>query len=179
MRRVELGHWYYLTWHLPATVFALVAIALVLITARSLQRNAYGPAARALRWRILGWSALLASFCSALAWPYLRAVATLRVDATGAWHLANYLGVPLGTIPPSEIRALYGRDLGGVGVGTGHLEIHRADGSVVRTVRISRETLEQTYRALGYPSTLVRDHFGDLAIDPHRYGAAGPELIRR
>lgn len=178
MRRVELGHWHYLTWHLPAAVLTVLGLALIWALARSLRRNAYDGAARALRWRILGWAALATAVTSAVSWPYLTAAATLTVDGRGTWRLCNYLGVPLAVIPGSEPRALRGADLGGLGMGMGHLEIRRGDGSVIRTVRISRETLDALWRALGYPEAMVHNHYGDRAVALHRYGEHGPEAAR-
>jgi hypothetical protein len=174
MREAALGHWNYYTWHLPAAILMLCAVALAVVMGRSLRRNALGHRDRALRWRILGWSSITASMTSAIVWPYLGAAASVTVDGRGTWHVCNYLGVPLAELPAGEVRALRGVDLGGLGLGVGHLEIRRADGSVIRSVRLSRETLDAARRALGYPSSMVQSACGDLVIAPHRYAAMGP-----
>ena len=106
MRVVALGHWHYFTWHLPATLLSVGLLVLVVAAARSLQRHTWGASAKALRYRILGWAALCGSLSWAVAWPYLRAPATVRVDDAGAWHMSNYLGIPLGSVPAGEVRSV-------------------------------------------------------------------------
>jgi hypothetical protein len=179
MREVALGHWHYFMWHLPASLLMLGAVALGFAMAHSLHRNAYGHGARAQRWNILGWCALGAALTSGIAWPYLGAAAKLRVDAAGTWHLCNYLGMPLAEVPPSEVREIRGVDLGGLGYGLGHLEIRRGDGSVIRSVRVTRETLDAARRALGYTDAMVRDCRGDQVIAAHRYAANEPLTLPR
>lgn len=177
MREIGLGHWHYFTWHLPASVMMLGASLVALAMACSLWRNQYGHAARALRWNILGWSALLAAITAGVASPYLRAAARVRVDSYGTWYLSNYLGIPLATLPATEVRRIRAVDLGGLGYGIGHLEIYRENGSVIRTVRLSRDVLDQTRTALGYSHAMVRDCYGDQWIAPHRYTPAGPVAL--
>lgn len=177
MRVVALGHWNYFTWHLPATVLSLAFALVALGALRSLWGHAWGPAARALRYRIAGWASLGASVTAAIAWPYLRAPANVRVDAQGRWHLSNYLGVPLGRIEPGTVRELRGVDLGGLGVGAGPLEIRLENGVVFRTVRVSGFGLDEVRDVLGYTAPFVRDERGDRVIAPHRYTPHGPELV--
>jgi hypothetical protein len=174
MRDVALGHWNYFTWHLPATVMTLLAIGLVVTMTRSLRRNAFSRRERGLRLQILGWSALCASLGSAIAWPYLVSAAHVRVDARGTWHVSNYLGIPLARVDATQVREVRGVDLGGVGVGTGHVEIRTRDGHVIRSVRVDRDTLDSLRRALGYTSEWVRNVYGDQVIVAHRYDAQGP-----
>jgi hypothetical protein len=174
MREFALGHWNYFTWHLPATVLTLVCIGLVVVMARSLRRNAFSRRERALRIQILGWSALIASLGSGIAWPYLVSAARVRVDASGTWHVSNYLGIPLARVDASQVREVRGVDLGGVGMGTGYVEIRMPDGHVIRSVRVDRDTLDGLRRALGYTSEWVRNVYGDQVIVAHRYDAQGP-----
>jgi hypothetical protein len=174
MREAALGHWIYFTWHLPALLFVALGTLLVVASARSLRRDHLRPFEAALRWRILGWSSLGACLALAIAWPYLHAFSKISVQPDGSWRVSNYLGVPLARVPAGEVRELRGVDLGGLGLGVGHLEIRRGDGSVLRSVRLDRATLEQARRALGYPTTMVRDQCGDRVILAHAYTARGP-----
>src|SRR3954454_20891292 len=116
MREVALGHWNHFTWHLPATVMTLVGVAIVIGMMRSLRRNQLSTRERILRWNVIGWSALLASIGSAVAWPYLTAAAYVEVDTSGTWHVSNYLGIPVATVDASQVREVRGVDLGGVGM---------------------------------------------------------------
>lgn len=179
MRAVALGHWNYFTWHLPATLLSVGLLVLVFAIARSLWRHTWGPAAKALRYRILGWAAVCASFSWAVAWPYLRAPANVRVDSAGTWHLSNYLGIPVGSVPAHEVRSVRAVDLGGLGVGMGHLEVRRANGTVYRTVRIAREDLDALKESLGYGPSLVHEEYGDQLFAPHTYSASGPVAVAR
>lgn len=173
MREAALGHWNYFTWHLPAAALMLGTVALAVAMGRSLRRNAFSAAESGLRWRILGWSALIAALMSGVVWPYLGAAARITVSADGTWRVRNYLGVPLATLPPGDVRALRGVDLGGLGMGVGHLEIVRRDGSVIRSVRIGRDTLDEARRALGIPAAMARNDGCDLLI------AYEPEVAAR
>ncbi len=174
MRDVALGHWNYFTWHVPATLLTLAGIALAIAMARSLHRNEFSPHGRVLRWNILGWSALMASLGSGIAWPYLTSAARVHVDERGTWHVSNYLGVPLARVDASQVREVRGVDLGGLGMGVGHVEIRTRDGRVVRSVRVDRDTLDAMRRALGYTQDWVHDVYGDQVIVAHRYDASGP-----
>ncbi len=174
MRDVALGHWNYLTWHLPATLLTLLGVALVVTMARSLRRDTLGARASIRRWQIIGWSALLSSLGSGVAWPYLVAAARVHVDSAGTWHLSNYLGIPLARVDASQVREVRGVDLGGVGMGIGHIEIRMPDGSVIRTVRVDRDAVDAMRRVLGYGNDWVRNEYADQVIAAHRYTARGP-----
>jgi hypothetical protein len=177
MRDVALGHWLYFAWNLPSAVIALGALTLAVAMARALRRNAYTHREAALRWKILGWSAILASITSAIVWPYLGAASAIRVEANGDWQVTNYLGVPLAHVSAAEVRTLRGVDLGGLGWGLGHLEIHRSDGSVIRSVRITRATFDEVRRELGYPESMVHTLGADEVIGPHGMLASGPSRV--
>lgn len=170
MREAALGHWNYFTWHLPAAALMVGTVALAVAMARSLRRNTYSSAESGLRWRILGWSSLIAAMLAGVVWPYVGAAARITVHADGTWRVSNYLGVPLETLPAGEVQALRGVDLGGLGLGVGHLEIVRRDGSVLRSVRISRDTLDEARRALGIPAASARNVGCDVMI------SLGPEI---
>lgn len=174
MREVALGHWNYFTWHLPATVLTLVGVTIVIGMMRSLRRNQLSMRERILRWNVIGWSALLASIGSAVAWPYMTAAARVEVDASGTWHVSNYLGIPLATVAASQVREVRGVDLGGVGMGVGHVEIRLPDGSVIRSVRVDRDTVDAMRRSLGYTNDWVSNVYGDQVIVAHRYDGHGP-----
>lgn len=174
MRSVPLGHWHYFTWHLPAAVLLAVTLAFAGAIARSLLRNPYAHGERAFRWSIVGWCALSAALTSGVVWPYLRAAAHVYVDAQGTWHLSNYLGIPVARVEANQWREVRGVDLGGLGIGQGHLEIRLADGSVIRSVRLNRDTLTEARHELGYGDGVVHDSYGDQVFAPHRYGAQGP-----
>src|SRR4051794_891703 len=133
MREVALSHWSYYAWHLPASFLLFAAVTLALAMAYGLSRSQYGHSSRALRFRILGWSSLVAALTSGIVFPYLATAATITVDTEGTWRVCNYLGLPLARVPSSELRELRAVDLGGLGWGMGHLEIHRANGSIIRS----------------------------------------------
>jgi len=174
MREVALSHWSYYTWHLPASLLMLGSVFLAFAMGYALARSEYGHVGRALRFRVLGWSSLVAALTSAIVFPYLATAATITVDPDGTWRVCNYLGLPLARVPSSEVRELRAVDLGGLGWGTGHLEIRREDGSVIRSVRISRLMLDQVRHTLGYPDLVARSQGGDVVIDTHRYAPSGP-----
>ncbi len=179
MRHVALGHWHYFTWHLPAIVLSAVVLVLGGALLISMKRNAASAASREGQWRVVGWCALVVSLMSGVAWPYLRVVATVNVDSQGNWNLRNYLGIPLARIPASEVRTVRAADLGGAGQGVGFIEIERSDGTVVRTVRVTRDVLERATATLGYPRERIVSSYGDRVIAAHRFSAAGPAWVAR
>jgi hypothetical protein len=176
MRTVGLGQWLYYAWHLPTMLAATGAAGLAFVMFRSLARDALHPVTRQRRWAIAGWASVAASLLSLVAWPYLRAVETVRVSADGAWALTNYLGVPVATLPPHERRSLRARDLGGLRWGAGHVEIRRADGRSYATVRISGSTFNQLCATLGYTRPMLREWGADVDVPAHTYTPAGPAL---
>jgi hypothetical protein len=176
MRSVALGHGHYFYWHLPTLVIVAIAAVVGALVARQLARGAYGPHARTLRWSIVGWCSLAVAVGSAVVTPYLRDAAHWRIEADGAWSFRNYLGVPVARVPADELRQVRARDLGGLGVGMGHVEVRRADGSVVRTVRVSRSALAALTAALGYARADLVQEYTDTVVRPHRYDAQGPSL---
>lgn len=179
MRSVGLGQWLYYAWHLPTLLASLGCAALALWMFRSLSRDALHASTRQRRWAIAGWASVAASLLSVVAWPYLRAVETVRVEADGGWVLTNYLGVPLATVPARERRALVAHDLGGLRWGAGHVEIIRADGSSCSTVRISGSTFNQLCATLGYTRPMLREWGSDVDVPPHAYSPAGPAIAVR
>jgi len=176
MRTVGLGQWLYYAWHLPTMLAAAGAAGLAFWMFRSLHRDALHPVTRQRRWAIAGWASVAASLLTLVAWPYLRAVETVHVTGDGTWVLSNYLGVTLATVPPGERRALRGRDLGGLRLGAGHVEIVRADGRAHATVRINGDTFTQLCDALGYSRAALRSWGSDVDVPAHAYTPAGPAL---
>jgi hypothetical protein len=176
MRSVALGHGHYFFWHLPALLIATAAALVALRVARQLVCGAYGAHDRRLRWAIVGWCSLACSLSSAIVVPYLRAAAHWRVEADGSWSLHNYLGIPVGSVPAHEIRELRARDLGGVGTGMGHVEVRREDGSILRTVRLTRSGVAELTRALGYARADLAQEYTDSVVRPHRFDVRGPRL---
>lgn len=176
MRVIGLGQWLYFAWHLPALLLCLAAAGLGLAMVRSLLRDDLSARARQRRYQILGWSAMVGSTLSVVAWPYLTAFAEIRVEGDGRWLLSNYLGVPLGLVDAPQVRVLEGEDLGGLHVGAGRLQVMRSDGAVFTSVRISGPRFDAARRALGYADEVLRDHRGSVRIDPHRYGSSGPSF---
>lgn len=174
MRFVGLGQWLYFVWHLPALLLCLGAVALGAVMARSLRRDALPVGARELRWNVLGWSAVAAATLSVVVWPYLVAVASIRVAPDGAWRVTNYLGVPLAEIPAHEPRVVRAQDLGGLHWGLGRIQIVRASGEVLTSVRVSGRTFERARRALGYPDAMLRDRGTAMEIAAHVYTPRGP-----
>lgn len=176
MRALPLGHWLQFSWHAVALCMIALALGVGATMARSLRRDEMPLAARRLRWEVLGWAAVMASALSVCVWPYLTAFAQIRVAPSGAWRLENYLGYAVAELPPRELRALLAEDLGGHHVGMGHLYVRRADGSLVRSVRITASSFTVAYKLLGYAEGDVRDVGGSLAIPEHRFTARGPEM---
>lgn len=169
MRSVALGYGHYLFWHVPTLLIAAASLCALLAVARQLALGAYGPSARALRWSIVGWCSLALSIASAITVPYLKAAAVVTVEADGAWQFRNYFRVPVGRVEPHELRELRARDLGGVGAGVGHIEVRRADGSVLRSVRIDRARLQRALDVLGYRRDELTADYGDIVLRAHRY----------
>lgn len=179
MRALPLGHWLQFSWHAAALGLIALALALATAMARSLRRDELSLRARKLRWEVIGWSAVMAGALSVCVWPYLTAFSHIRVDATGAWRLENYLGFAVAELPAREPRALLGEDLGGLHVGMGRLYVHRADGSVVRSVRITADAFAFARKEMGYAEGDVRDVGGSLSIPAHRFSPAGPAMADR
>lgn len=177
MRSVGLGQWLYFAWHLPTVLLVALSAAMVLWMARSLAREHLGPRARQLRWTVLGWSAVFGSLLSVVAWPYLHAVARVSVDDDGTWHLRNYLGVELATVPPGEVRSLRADDLGGRRWGAGQVHVVRARGETLDTVRIGGRGFERLCATLGYTAAMQREAFGAVIIPAHTYSARGPVVV--
>lgn len=176
MRALSLGHWIQFSWHVAALALIALALGLAALMARSLRRDEMPRRAAGLRWEVLGWSVATASVLSVCVWPYLTAFARIEVAPSGAWRVENYLGVTLAELPPRELRALCGEDLGGRNVGVGRLNVRRANGNVLRSVRISAHELVTTLKLLGYTEGDVRDLGGSRVVAPHRYGALGPSV---
>lgn len=174
MRSVALGQGHYFLWHLPAAAILAVCLCMGFVIARQLYRGDYSAMQRSLRWSIIGWCALFASVSSGIVWPYLRDAAQLRVLVDGSWQFSNYLGMPLARVPSGELREFRACQLGGLGLGMGHVEVRRADGSVLRTVRLSRSTLDMLTRELGYTRTMLSHQSMDTVVRNHRYDTRGP-----
>jgi hypothetical protein len=168
-RSVSLGHAHYFAWHLPSILIVIVASVLFLVIARQLLCSVYGPQARTFRWNILGWCALAISVGTTVSYPYLRAAAYWSVETDGSWSLRNYLGITVATVPSDEVREVRARDLGGLGVGMGHIEVRREDGSVVRTVRLSRSRVIAITKMLGYARADLAQEYTDTVVRAHRY----------
>lgn len=171
MRSVAFGHGHYFAWHFPTMVLVLVSLSVLVAVGRQLWRGHYGPEAKSLRWSVVGWCSLAISVGSAVIVPYLRDAAYWRVESDGAWSLRNYLGFPVARIDASEVRMLRARDLGGLGVGMGRVEVHREDGRVVRTVRMTRARVNELTRVLGYARSDLAQEYADAVVRPHRYAA--------
>lgn len=174
MREIALGQWTYFAWHLPTVLFGLATAALALVMARSLWRDALGDGERRLRYAVMGWSAVLASLLSVVAWPYLAAFSSVEVGADGGWTLRNYLGVPVAVVRADEARRLQGEDLGGMNLGAGRIRVLRAGGDAVESVRISGARFHRTCDALGYGPTALRPSRGSVVTGLHTYGPTGP-----
>jgi len=177
MRSVALGYGHYFLWHLPTLVLGVASAFTLVIVLRQLLRSAHGPAARSLRWSIVGWCAVALSFASAITVPYLRSAALLSVSHDGTWVLRNYLFVPIAVIRADEVRELRAKDMGGQCFGTGNVEIRREDGSVVRSVRIDRARLAAALAALGYRRSDVVQQYADLVVRAHRVSDRRAPLV--
>lgn len=177
MRSVTLGHGHYFAWHLPTIAIVLVASALFFVIARQLIRSEYGPEAKALRWSILGWCAIAISVGSAVVYPYLRDAAYLTVEEDGSWAMQNYLGFTVARVRSDEVRELRARDLGGLGVGMGHVEVRREDGTVVRTVRVTRARVTELTKMLGYARSDLAQEYTDTVVRAHRYGPSSGSMM--
>ncbi len=178
MRSVSLGQRLYFAWHLPTVLLAVAALAVAAVMARSLARDHLDARARYLRWSVVGWSSVFASILSVVVWPYLNAVASVGVEADGTWRLRNYLGVELARVPAGETRSLRALDLGGLRWGAGHVEVVRASGETLRTVRIGGQTFGRFCASLGYTAEMQREAFGSVLIPPHTFTARGPAMGR-
>jgi hypothetical protein len=176
MRSVSLGQRLYFAWHLPTVLLVVAALAVAAVMARSLARDHLDARARYLRWSVIGWSSVFASLLSVVAWPYLNAVASVRVEADGTWHLRNYLGIELARVPAAEPRSLRALDLGGLRWGAGHVEVVRASGETLHTVRIGGHTFDRLCASLGYTAEMQREAFGSVTIPAHTFTARGPAL---
>ena len=146
-----------------------------LAAARSLRRDDLTGEGAYLRWEVLGWSAAVAAALSVCVSPYLTAFARIEVTPSGGWRLENYLGFTVAELPPRELRGLTGEDLGGRQVGVGTLTVRRADGTRVRSVRITADALTDALRHLGYTESDALDLGGSRVIPPHRFTAQGPQ----
>lgn len=177
MRSVALGYGHYFLWHLPTLVLGVAAALTLLVVLRQLVLSAYGPAARALRWSIVGWCAVALSFASAITVPYLRAAAHVSVERDGTWVFRNYLYVPVAVVRAHELRELRARDMGGHCFGTGHIEVRREDGSVVRSVRIDRARLVTALDALGYRRADLVQQYADLVAPTQRATDRSEHLV--
>ena len=175
MRALPLGQWIQFSWHAAALVLLALACAVGVAAARSLRRDDLTGEGTYLRWEVLGWSAAVAAALSVCVWPYLTAFARIEVTDTGRWRLTNYLGVTVAELPPRELRGLTGEDLGGRQVGVGTLTVRRADGSLVRSVRITADAFTDALHHLGYTDGDVLDLGGSRVIPPHRFTAQGPQ----
>lgn len=179
MRSVGLGQWLYYAWHLPTLLLSLAALGLAAAMGRSLWRDALSARAAYLRWSVLGWSGVLSSLLCTVAWPYLGAVATVRVDRGGDWRLENYLGVELARVPAGEVRTVRALDLGGLRLGSGHVEFVRADGTTLSSVRIGGRAFGRLCDSLGYTAPMLREAYGAVVIPAHTYTPRGPALVPR
>jgi hypothetical protein len=177
MRSVALGYGHYFLWHLPTLVLGVVSAFTLIIVLRQLILSAYGPAARSLRWSIVGWCSVALSFASAITVPYLRSAAHLSVTPDGTWLIRNYLYIPIAVIRADEVRELRAKDMGGRCFGTGNVEIRREDGSVVRSVRIDRARLTSAFAALGYRRSDVVQQYADLVVRAHRVSDRRSTLV--
>lgn len=175
MRALPLGHWIQFSWHAAALVLLVLACAVALAAARSLRRDDLTGEGSYLRWEVLGWSAAVAAALSVCVWPYLTAFARIEVTDTGRWRLANYLGFTVAELPPRELRTLTGDDLGGRQVGVGTLTVRRANGRLLRSVRITADGFGEALRHLGYTDGDALDVGGSRVIPPHRFTAQGPQ----
>ncbi len=178
MRSVSLGQWLYFAWHLPTLLLALAALGVAALMGRSLARDHLDARARHLRWTVLGWCSVFSSLLSVVVWPYLHAVSSVAVERDGTWHLRNYLGVELATVPAREVRTVRAFDLGGLRWGTGHVEIARAGGETLSTVRIGGRGFERLCATLGYTAAMQRETLGMVVIPAHTFSARGPALVR-
>jgi hypothetical protein len=176
MRSVQLGQWVLFAWHTPTLLLLVALVGVVVLMGRSLVRDPLSARVRHLRWNLLGWASVMASLLSVVVWPYLHAVTTVRVEGNGAWRLENYLGVVLATIPPQEPRSLRAYDLGGLRWGAGHVEVVRADGSSLATVRIAGPTFSHFCEVLGYKRAVLRERSGIVVVPSHTYSLHGPVL---
>lgn len=178
MRSVSLGQWLYFAWHLPTVLLSLAALAVAVYMARSLARDSLSPRARYLRWSVIGWSGVLSSLLCAVAWPYLQAVARVDVDAEGAWHLRNYLGFELARVGPGEVRTIRAYDLGGMRLGSGHLEFALEGAPPIESVRVGASAFARLCETLGYGAEMQRESFGSVVIPAHRFSTRGPTMTR-
>lgn len=176
MRAIPLGSWVQFSWHIAALALLLACLAVGAVMARSLRRDAVTRRGAYRRWTVLGWSACLSAVLSVCVWPYLTAFSRIEVTPSGHWRVENYLGLVVAELPPRELRALCGEDLGGRQVGIGRLTIRRADGEQLRSVRISADTLTTSLKLLGYEEQHVVDLGGSRVVPPHRYAPSGPAL---
>ncbi len=176
MRSVALGHGHYFLWHLPAAVMCAVCLTVGILIARELFRSQYSASQRSLRWAIIGWCAVFSSLASGVVWPYLRDASQIKVLNDGTWQFSNYLGFPVARVASTELREFRALHLGGLGLGMGHVEVRREDGSVVRTVRLSRSTLDLLTQQLGYTRPMLSQQYTHTVVRNHRYNASGPIL---
>jgi len=176
MRAFPLGHWLQFSWHAAALGLIALALAVGAAMSLSLRRDELSPRAARLRFEVVGWSAAVAAVLSVCVWPYLTAFAQIRVTPSGHWRLENYLGIAVAELPPRELRSVRGEDLGGRQVGLGHLIVRRADGTALRSVRITATAFTVTCKLLGYAAGDVTDDGGSLTIASHRFSARGPAM---
>jgi len=174
MRDVALGQWTYFAWHLPTVLLCVATATLALAMARSLWRDDLDASERRLRFAIMGWTSVLASVLSVVAWPYLAAFASVEVRPDGTWSLRNYLGVSVAVVRADEVRRLQGEDLSGLNLGSGRIRVLRADGSVVESVRVSGLGFGRACEALGYPAEALFPSRGSVVTGLHTYGPRGP-----
>ncbi len=179
MRSVSLGQWLYFVWHLPTVGLIVAALCVAAYMARSLARDHLDARGRYLRWSVLGWSAVFASLLSAVAWPYLHAVARVDVEADGAWRLRNYLGFELARIEPREVRVVRAYDLGGMRLGSGNVEFTREGAASLESVRIGGAAFERLCATLGYTASMQREAFGAVVIPAHTFSVRGPAMVQR
>ena len=175
MRALPLGHWIQFSWHAAALGMLVLACGVAVAAARSLRRDDLTGEGTYLRWEVLGWSAAVAAALSVCVWPYLTAFARIEVTDTGRWRLTNYLGVTV-----AELRTYLQEGhfpLGGRQVGVGTLTVRRADGRLLRSVRITADAFADALRHLGYTEGDALDVGGSRVIPPHRFTAQGPQRV--
>lgn len=164
MTEIVFWHWPHTLWLASALFVGAVATAAVGISARSLALDARTARERAGLWRMAGWGALAACAMLGAAAPGWHTAASLRVRPDGTWEIRSPFGVRLAEIASSAPRTVRGIGLGGLGRGTGRIEIRADGGRAWSTPRVTRDGFDGLRESLGIARSGVRDELGDCVI---------------
>lgn len=177
MRSIGLGDWGCCVWLTVTIGLCALALGVCLWAVWSLVREALPRRMRGLRWSLMGWSATASAVLSLMAWPYLTAFSSVKIDISGGWSLKNYFGITVARVPASELRCVHGEDLGGLGRRAGRMRIERADGRFVDSVRVSGARFDAAFAALGYTPGALSSAMSGVVTAPHVWSSTGPRYL--